>query len=346
MDLKLKELNLKKEEIAYDLMSKLDKGIVEKTNLTYDKIIEYIYYILEYIAASIELEEDRIIIDYLFWLKKLLQNNGLPEGIVESNLEGLNHMIYKHTSNKQIARILNKAIHTLKNEAPLEIDLETSDYLEREAKEYLSLVLSQKKAEANALIHDLVNNPEIIFEDIYYYIFERSQNEVGAMWERDEISVAEEHYVSAFTQTLIASLYPYVFQKPITKEKVILMAIENESHELGIRMIADLFSLDGWDAQYYGADVPIDDILLTIKTNKPYMVVISATFSKNIVYVKRLIENLKAEGIDTNIFVGGYAFNGYPHLAKSIGADYYTKNSKEVIKIANKMLQNENRLKK
>jgi hypothetical protein len=35
MDLKLKELNLKKEKIAYDLISKLDQDLIGKTNLTY-----------------------------------------------------------------------------------------------------------------------------------------------------------------------------------------------------------------------------------------------------------------------------------------------------------------------
>lgn len=341
MDLKLKELNLKKEKIAYDLVSKLDYRIVEKTNLTYDKIIQYVYYILEYIAASVELDDDRIIIDYLYWLKKMLNNNKIPEDFLERNLEGLNHMIYKHTTNKEVAKILNKAIHILENKKPEQTQEMTSNYLEDEAREYLNLVLNQKREEANILINDLVNNQKIPIEDMYYYIFERSQKEVGAMWERDEISVGDEHYVSAFTQTIIASLFPKVFHTKITKEKVVLMAIENETHELGIRMIADLFSLDGWDAHYFGGDVPIDDILSVIKKNKPYLVVISATFSKNIVYVKRLIKNLKKEGINTKVFVGGYAFNRYPDLAKKIGADYYTKDSKEIINIANRILKNE-----
>jgi methanogenic corrinoid protein MtbC1 len=201
--------------------------------------------------------------------------------------------------------------------------------------------LNQKREAANTLITDLVNNQKIPIDEIYYYIFERSQKEVGAMWERDEISVGDEHYISAFTQMIIASLFPKVFQTEITKEKVVLMAVENEFHELGIRMIADLFSLDGWDAHYFGGDVPIDDILAVIKKNEPYIVVISATFSKNIVYVKRLIENLKREAIDTRVFVGGYAFNRYSELAIKIGADYYTKDSKEIINIANKILKNE-----
>lgn len=339
MDSKLKEFNLKKEEIARDLIAKLDQETIEKTNLTYDKIIEYIYYILEYIAASIELDDDEIIIDYLFWLRKMLKNNGLPEVFLERNLEGLNHMIYKYTANKNIARIVNKAIHALDNEKPTKFAINFTKYLKEESEMYLNLVLNQNKREANALITDLVNDQSISIYDLYYYIFERSQKEVGAMWERDEITVADEHYVSAFTQTVIASLYPMIFQTLISKEKVVLMAIENESHELGIRMIADLFSLDGWDAHYFGGDVPIDDILSVIKKNKPYIVVISATFSKNIVNVKRLIENLKNEPIDTKIFVGGCAFNDYPHLSKKIGADYYTKDFNEIINLANEILK-------
>jgi len=76
-----------------------------------------------------------------------------------------------------------------------------------------------------------------------------------------------------------------------------------------------------------------------IKKNEPYIVVISATFSKNIVYVKRLIENLKHEAIDIKVFVGGYAFNCYPDLALKIGADYYTKDSKEIISLGNEILK-------
>jgi len=341
MDEKLKELNLKKEKIAYDLISKIDQKIIEETHLTYDKITEYIYYILEYIAASIELDDERIIIDYLYWLKKLLMSNGLPEGLLQNNLEGLNHMIYRRTMNKKIANILNKGILALeKDRSPIKKD-NSSNYLQDEAQQYLNFVLNQKRESAYVLINNLLNKQKIPINDLYYYIFERSQNEIGARWERNEVSVGEEHYASAFTQTIVASLYPRILRSETTKEKVILMAIENETHELGIRMIADLFSLDGWDAHYFGGDVPIDDILSVIKKNKPYIVVISATFSKNIIYVKRLIENLKRESIETKVFVGGHAFNRYPDLANKIKADYYTKDFKEILNSANKILEKE-----
>jgi methanogenic corrinoid protein MtbC1 len=341
MDKSIKELSLKKEKIAFDLMSKLDQKVIDETNLTYNKITEYIYYILEYIAASIELDEDRIIIDYLYWLKKMLKNNGIPEDFLERNLEGLNHMIFKHVRNKKIARILNKAINDLENNKSLTVNSEPSNYLMDEAQQYLDFVLSQKRESAYALIDELVNNQKISIHDLYYYIIERSQNEIGAMWERNEISVGDEHYASAFTQTIVSTLYPQIFKSDITKEKVLLMAIENESHELGIRMIADLFILDGWDAHYFGGDVPIDDILSVIRKNKPYMVVISATFSKNIVYVKQLIEKMKRKSIETKVFVGGYAFNRYPDLANKIKADYYTKDFREIIELANKIIKNE-----
>jgi len=47
--------------------------------------------------------------------------------------------------------------------------------------------------------------------DVYLNVFQRSQHEIGRLWQMNQITVAQEHYCTAATQWIMVQLYPYVF---------------------------------------------------------------------------------------------------------------------------------------
>ena len=100
--------------------------------------------------------------------------------------------------------------------------------------------------------------------DVYLHVFQRSQYEIGRLWQSNQISVAQEHLCTAATQLIMSQLYPFIFGTERRNRRVVAACVGGDLHEIGIRMVADFFEMDGWDTFYLGANVPITDIVQTV----------------------------------------------------------------------------------
>ena len=96
---------------------------------------------------------------------------------------------------------------------------------------------------------------------LYLDGFEPVQHELGRLWERNLISVAHEHYCTAITQLALAETYPRFVRPSHGAPRMIVTCVPGELHELGGRMVADFFELEGWDATYLGEPARLDDVL-------------------------------------------------------------------------------------
>ena len=146
---------------------------------------------------------------------------------------------------------------------------------------------------------------------------------IGLLWERNEISVAEEHLATAIVGRITAALYPRFANVDVCRGKVVVTSVPNEFHELGARMLADFFEMEGWDVIYLGANTPKEELLAIIKKHKPFMVALSVATVFNLDNARQAIEMIKGdqETRDIKLLVGGLAFNGMPQLWRDFGAD-------------------------
>jgi methanogenic corrinoid protein MtbC1 len=148
---------------------------------------------------------------------------------------------------------------------------------------------------------------------------------VGLLWEKNEISVAEEHLATAIVGRITAALYPLFANVDACREKAVVTAGPNEFHELGARMLADFLEMEGWNVTYLGANTPKEELLAILKKQKPFTVALSVATVFNLDHARQTIEMIKAdpETREIKIMVGGLAFNSMPQLWRDIGADGY-----------------------
>lgn len=160
---------------------------------------------------------------------------------------------------------------------------------------------------------------------IYYDIFAPGMITIGELWERNELSVAEEHLATAITERLIGQLST-AFNQPVTEQErgqVLLGCVAGERHALGLRMLSDLFRAQGWRVLYLGADVPDDDwTRLAVRFNAD-LVAISCSSRRLIPQVQALIAALRAAQPKLLILVGGAIFVQEPELWQAVGADLF-----------------------
>jgi diguanylate cyclase (GGDEF)-like protein len=128
---------------------------------------------------------------------------------------------------------------------------------------------------------------------------------IGELWERGEISVADEHLATALTHQVMAGIYGPSLGHEVMPGRVMLAAVEREHHALGLRMAADVIELAGYETVYLGADVPTNDLLGAIAARAPDLVALGATMPHSTVALEHAISEIQRADPNLIVLFGG-----------------------------------------
>lgn len=202
----------------------------------------------------------------------------------------------------------------------------------------LSALQKEDKETALKLSIDALKNEEISVVELYEEVLTPALAHVVEEYEEIDDLIWREHVRSGIIRTIIESAYPFVLEardnKTIQDDRVIVMCPEFEEHELGARMVADFFRIEGFDTTFVGARTPLKTVLKAIEVIKPKYLVVSVTNFFNILSVKNLIDAIKNDGNDDLVFVlGGRAVIANPIKAENIGADILLQGHDAIAKL-------------
>jgi methanogenic corrinoid protein MtbC1 len=303
---------------------------------------EDIGYHLDFIDMAIKADSEVLFIHYLRWLKGLFTSLGLDEIMVVEHFEVMKENISEKLGEGVSSKALDLLDIAIRDYPTYPEDVQRYIPLDGPntpyANEYLNLLMEGKRYEAMQLILGLVDSGTSI-KDIYIDIFEKVQKEIGALWQMNQVTVAQEHYMTASTQLIMAQLYPHVFNKERKERSMIATCAPGELHEIGIRMVTDFFEMEGWETYYLGANTPLESLVKTVVDKKPDILAISSTIPTHIDSLKRIIDAVKEACKDDcpKILVGGFPFLVDQDLWKKVGSDGTAMNATEAIKIASEI---------
>ena len=210
--------------------------------------------------------------------------------------------------------------------------------LNAEAQRYLALILDGKRQEAADYVFGLLDAGESI-RGIYLDVFQPALYEVGRLWENNTISVAREHYCTAVTQSIISRMYPRMFTAETNGLVMVGCCVQDELHEIGIRMVCDFFEMDGWDSHYLGANNPSQAVVDFVRDQGAHVLGVSVTMDFHLSGAERLLDEVRrCLGERIKILVGGYPFAHDPDLAQKMGADAWAARGDEAVTLAGKLV--------
>jgi len=165
-------------------------------------------------------------------------------------------------------------------------------------------------------------------EGFYLNIVQPCMYEIGILWERGFISVAQEHLASSIVGRVLAQVSMVDISAPPLPYRVLVTAAPDEFHEIGAWMVSDILEHDGWQVRYLGANTPTADLVKMLQCFQPHILALSVTMPFNLHKTKVAVEQIKAEaGLkDLFIIVGGNAFSQSKDLWRSCGADAWAAN--------------------
>jgi len=180
--------------------------------------------------------------------------------------------------------------------------------------DFLQNLLKGNRANCSAIARQyLAKNPSI--KDLYEEVFKVSLYEIGRLWETNQITVATEHMATAIVEGILNELFEQIISGKSGTKKVVVACVENEQHQVGVKMVADVFEMKGWESFYLGTGIPTGELVRFIRETEPDLVAISLSVYFNFANLLKMLEIIRGEFPELQIVLGGQAFIHMPEEA-------------------------------
>jgi len=210
-----------------------------------------------------------------------------------------------------------------------------------EARSFLDAALAGDRAKGDLIIDELLSSGTPV-QDIYTGIFQPVLAETGRLWQESKASIAQEHYITGYIHRVMDRIHERAVapgRKQNRGKTVITSCVGEELHEIGIRMVADFFELDGWDVYSIGANTPVKSVLAAALREKADVLALSITMPSRLPDVQYLIRSVRADPdmAQVKIIVGGYPFSIIKDLWKRVGADAGAASAHDAVAAAHRL---------
>lgn len=167
----------------------------------------------------------------------------------------------------------------------------------------------------------------------------KGMNEVGRLFEE------EEYYIS---DLLISSDAMYnginVLKENIdTNEEdnlatAVIGVVEGDTHDIGKNIVKLMLEVAGFNMIDLGKDVPVAKFVDEAVANDAQFIMMSTLMTTTMDNMRKVIDILNERGIrdDFKVMIGGGPVS--ESFAKDIGADAYSENASEAVKVAKSLL--------
>jgi methanogenic corrinoid protein MtbC1 len=187
-------------------------------------------------------------------------------------------------------------------------------------KNFIQNLLEGDRQKSSAFAHKFLASGHSVM-DLYEHVFKPALYEIGRLWETNQISVAAEHLATAITEGILNELFEQIVSEQKKPQRVVVAGVENEHHQVGMKMVADVFEMKGWESFFLGTGIPVSELIRFIRRIKPDLVAISLSVYFNFANLLKMLEELKRAYPDLQIILGGQAFSHLsPEARLSLGS--------------------------
>ena len=139
----------------------------------------------------------------------------------------------------------------------------------------------------------------------------------GDAWHRGELSVAQEHAITAKVRAHLGKLISE--GRGGVRGSAVLACAPGEHHDIGLLMLAVMLRADGWRVEFLGADTPVDAAVAFAERIGAGMLCLSASRTESVDVLRDALAAVVPSGLMV-IVVGGAAMN--PEIAGELEATY------------------------
>jgi dimethylamine corrinoid protein len=163
-------------------------------------------------------------------------------------------------------------------------------------------------------------------------------NKAGELFDQGEYFVTEILLCSDAMYAGLEVLRPYLDNtEDDTKKKAVIGVVEGDTHDIGKNLVKIMMETAGFEMYDLGRDVPLNRFIEKAEEVDADLICMSTLMTTTMHGMKTVIDKLEEQGIRDRykIMVGGSPVS--PKFAQDIGADGYSANAIEAVKVAKEL---------
>ena len=166
-------------------------------------------------------------------------------------------------------------------------------------------------------------------------------NEVGELFDKGKYFLPQLIGSAEAMKNSIEVLEPLLLKNADTDNMpvVVIATVEGDIHDIGKNLVALMLKNYGFQVIDLGKDVPKEEIIRAAKENNAQIIALSALMTTTMQRMKEVIRYAKEEGVRAKVMIGGAVIT--EDYAEEIGADGYSRDAAEAVKLAKRLTEKE-----
>ncbi|WP_215141521.1 MerR family transcriptional regulator [Exiguobacterium qingdaonense] len=158
------------------------------------------------------------------------------------------------------------------------------------------------------LAHDLINRAfnTFSFEKVTNDIIQPLLMDIGSKWEEGSITIAHEHFATAFLRARLSTLSLQMPMNPFLP-RITCVCAPDEVHEIGLLFVTLYLRQHGYDVIFLGAGFPKEDLNRALHDINTTFLIFACTQSEHIPNLLDAMDYIQADHPDLKIGAGGIA---------------------------------------
>lgn len=163
-------------------------------------------------------------------------------------------------------------------------------------------------------------------------------NEVGDLFDKGKYFLPQLIAGAEAMKAAIEYLEPLLAKKSGGKEMpaVVIATVEGDIHDIGKNLVALMLKNYGFRVIDLGKDVPKERIVQAAKEHHASVIALSALMTTTMQEMRKVIAYAKEQQAEAKVIIGGAVIT--PEYAEEIGADGYSKDAAEAVKLTKHIL--------
>lgn len=177
------------------------------------------------------------------------------------------------------------------------------------------------------------NPQDIIDEDLIPAV-----NKVGELFEQKKFFLPQLIAGATAMDLAIEYITPFLkIEEGANKKGTVIMAtVEGDIHDIGKNLVVLMLKNYGYRVVDLGKDVPLDRIIEAAENEKADIIGLSALMTTTMMRMKDTVDYVRNHKLPYKVIIGGAVVS--QNFADEIGADGYSKDANEAVKLVDKLL--------
>ena len=143
---------------------------------------------------------------------------------------------------------------------------------------------------------------------------------IGQAWDRGDASLAQVFVAARICEEVVAPILPDEGHR-IADQPRIAIAVLDDAHALGKRIVNSVLHASGFVVRDYGAAIMPDALATQAANDGVDVLLVSTLMLRAALQVRPLVDGLRAHGFRGQVVVGGAPFRMDETLWRDVGAD-------------------------